>query len=98
MPTAVCRIFGRIMHSQTALRSQLDKGRKNNPLFASPSIRRPTCSPLPLKENGKLINFSSQLFAVHPDHIFHFLSAEPADRRKLVFSKNAVRKHWSMRC
>lgn len=42
MPTAVCRIFGRIMHSQTALHSQLDKGRKNNPLFASPSIRRPT--------------------------------------------------------
>ena len=30
------------MHSQTALRSQLDKGWKNNSSFASPSIRRPT--------------------------------------------------------
>lgn len=30
------------MHLQTALRSQLDKGRKNNSLFASPSIRCPT--------------------------------------------------------
>ena len=30
------------MHSQTALRSQLDKGWKNNSQFASPSIRRPT--------------------------------------------------------
>jgi len=42
MLTTVRRIFGRIMHSQTALRSQLDKGWKNNSLFASPSIRRPT--------------------------------------------------------
>lgn len=32
------------MHSQTALRSQLDKGWKNNSSFASPSIRRPTTS------------------------------------------------------
>ena len=30
------------MHSQTALRSQWDKGWKNNSSFASPSIRRPT--------------------------------------------------------
>ena len=42
MLTAVRRIFGRIMHSQTALRGQWDKGWKNNLLFASPSIRRPT--------------------------------------------------------
>ena len=42
MLTTVRRIFGRIMHSQTALRSQWDKGWKNNLLFASPSIRRPT--------------------------------------------------------
>ena len=44
MLTAVRRIFGRIMHSQTALRGQWDKGWKNNLLFASPSIRRPTTS------------------------------------------------------
>lgn len=43
--TAVRRIFGRIMHSQTALRGQWDKGWKNNLLFASPSIRRPTIKP-----------------------------------------------------
>ena len=42
--TAVRRIFGRIMHSQTALRGQWDKGWKNNLLFASPSIRRPTAN------------------------------------------------------
>ncbi len=42
MLTTVRRIFGRIMHSQTALRSQWDKGWKNNSRFASPSIRRPT--------------------------------------------------------
>ena len=48
MLTTVRRIFGRIMHSQTALRSQLDKGWKNNSLFASPSIRRPTDIVCPL--------------------------------------------------
>ncbi len=42
MLTTVRHIFGRIMHSETALHSQWDKGRKNNLLFASPSIRRPT--------------------------------------------------------
>ena len=42
MLTTVRRICGRIMHSQTALRSQWDKGWKNNSQFASPSIRRPT--------------------------------------------------------
>ena len=46
MLTTVRHIFGRIMHSETALHSQWDKGRKNNLLFASPSIRRPTaCHP-----------------------------------------------------
>ena len=44
MLTTVRHIFGRIMHSETALHSQWDKGRKNNLLFASPSIRRPTTS------------------------------------------------------
>ena len=43
MLTTVRHIFGRIMHSETALHSQWDKGRKNNLLFASPSICRPTC-------------------------------------------------------
>ena len=42
IPTTTCSIFGRILHLQTALRSQWDKCRKNNSLFASPSIRRPT--------------------------------------------------------
>lgn len=42
MLTAVRRIFGRIAHSQIALRSQWDKRWKNNLPFASPSIRRPT--------------------------------------------------------
>ena len=41
------RIFGRVMHSQAALRSQWDKGLKNNSPFASPSIRCPTTK-LPL--------------------------------------------------
>ena len=45
MLTTVRHIFGRIMHSETALHSQWDKGRKNNLLFASPSIRRPTVTP-----------------------------------------------------
>ena len=44
MLTTVRHIFGRIMHSETALHSQWDKGQKNNLLFASPSIRRPTRS------------------------------------------------------
>jgi hypothetical protein len=44
MLTTVRHIFGRIMHSETALCSQWDKGWKNNLLFASPSIRRPTPS------------------------------------------------------
>ena len=35
MLTTVRHIFGRIMHSETALHSQWDKGRKNNLLFAS---------------------------------------------------------------
>ena len=42
MLTTVRHIFGRIMHSETALHGQWDKGRKNNLLFASSSIRRPT--------------------------------------------------------
>ena len=42
MLTAVRCIFGRIVHLQTALRCQWDKCRKNNLLFVSPSIRRPT--------------------------------------------------------
>jgi hypothetical protein len=46
MLTTVRHIFGRIMHSETALCSQWDKGWKNNLLFASPSIRRPTICPL----------------------------------------------------
>lgn len=37
-----CRIFGRIMNLQTALRSQWDKGWKNNSPFVSPAICRPT--------------------------------------------------------
>ena len=44
MLTTVRHIFGRIMHSETALHGQWDKGRKNNLLFASSSIRRPTIS------------------------------------------------------
>ena len=55
MLTTVRHIFGRIMHSETALHSQWDKGRKNNLLFASPSIRRPTVEVLnstPLKFTG----------------------------------------------
>ena len=44
MLTTVRHIFGRIMHSETALCSQWDKGWKNNVLFVSPSIRRPTPS------------------------------------------------------
>ena len=50
MLTAVRRIFGRIAHSQIALRSQWDKRWKNNLPFASPSIRRPTS-----ERNDKLI-------------------------------------------
>ena len=42
MLTAVRCIFGRIMYLQAALRSQWDKNRKNNSLFVSPLIRRPT--------------------------------------------------------
>lgn len=45
MLTTVRHIFGRIMHSETALHGQWDKGRKNNLLFASSSIRRPTIKP-----------------------------------------------------
>ena len=45
MLTAVRRIFGRIAHSQIALRSQWDKRWKNNLPFTSPSIRRPTFKP-----------------------------------------------------
>lgn len=39
---AVCNIFDSIMHLQKALRSLREKSWKNNLLFASPSIRRPT--------------------------------------------------------
>ena len=42
MLTTVRRICGKIMHPQTALHSQWDKGWKNNSQFASLSIRRPT--------------------------------------------------------
>jgi len=42
IPATTCSILGRIVHLQTALRSQWDKCQKNNSLFASPSIRRPT--------------------------------------------------------
>ena len=42
IPVTTCSILGRIVHLQTALRSQWDKCQKNNSLFASPSIRRPT--------------------------------------------------------
>ena len=52
MLTAECRIFGRSMHSQTALRSQWDKGGKNNLRFASPSIRRPTFGHPQFKTGG----------------------------------------------
>ena len=40
--TAVCNIFDSIMHLQKALRSLREKSWKNNLLFVSPSIRRPT--------------------------------------------------------
>ena len=47
MLTTARRIYGKIMHPQTALHSQWDKGWKNNSQFASLSIRRPTvCSSL----------------------------------------------------
>ena len=42
MLTTVRRICGKIMHPQTALHSQWNKGWKNNSQFASLSIRRPT--------------------------------------------------------
>jgi len=44
MLTTARRIYGKIMHPQTALHSQWDKGWKNNSQFASLSIRRPTLS------------------------------------------------------
>ena len=53
MLTTVRHIFGRIMHSETALHSQWDKGRKNNLLFASPSIRRPTLKHFPTFQNDR---------------------------------------------
>ncbi len=46
IPATTCSILGRIVHLQTALRSQWDKCQKNNSLFASPSICRPTISRL----------------------------------------------------
>ncbi len=45
MLTTARRICGKIMHPQTALHSQWDKGWKNNSQFASLSIRRPTIIP-----------------------------------------------------
>ena len=54
MLTTVRHIFGRIMHSETALHSQWDKGRKNNLLFASPSIRRPTVEENMYDQVGKV--------------------------------------------
>jgi len=38
----MCRVFGRRVHLQMALRIQWDKNQKNNSLFLSPSICRPT--------------------------------------------------------
>ena len=55
MLTTVRHIFGRIMHSETVLCSQWDKGWKNNLLFASPSIRRPTLCLFFFFEKGQLI-------------------------------------------
>ena len=52
MLTTVRHIFGRIMHSETALHGQWDKGRKNNLLFASSSIRRPTLRRYEPLDNG----------------------------------------------
>ena len=49
MLATVRRICGRIMHLQPSLRSQWDKGWKNNSLFASPSIRRPTAGKWQIK-------------------------------------------------
>ena len=49
MLTTARRIYGKIMHPQTALHSQWDKGWKNNSLFASPSIRRPTAGKWQIK-------------------------------------------------
>ena len=46
MLTTARRIYGKIMHPQTALHSQWDKGWKNNSQFASLSIRRPTLAQL----------------------------------------------------
>ena len=58
MLTTVRRIFGRIMHSQTALRSQWDKGCKNNSRFASPSICRPALSK---KRKSNILTFKKAL-------------------------------------
>ena len=55
IPATTCSILGRIVHLQTALRSQWDKCQKNNSLFASPSIRRPT--PIRSRGNTKNIRF-----------------------------------------
>ena len=52
--TTVRHIFGRMMHSETALCSQWDKGWKNNLLFASPSIRRPTVEENMYDQVGKV--------------------------------------------
>ena len=64
MLTTVRHIFGRIMHSETALHSQWDKGRKNNLLFASPSIRRPTLYSSYIQFLTHTQNFTSALLCI----------------------------------
>jgi len=66
MLTTVRHIFGRIMHSETALCSQWDKGWKNNLLFASPSIRRPTLCVF------RLLKIFLQTTGFLPYYIFFF--------------------------
>ena len=88
MLTTVRHIFGRIMHSETALHSQWDKGRKNNLLFASPSIRRPT-----VYENI-ITNLPSDEFSLEQiKHIYHLRWGQETSFRDLKHTIGTANFH-----
>lgn len=81
---AVCNIFDSIMHLQKALRSLREKSWKNNLLFVSPSIRRPTIQ-----------QFEEKLGKEHLPELFRMLLlAGPKVEHQLKANEIATEENW----
>ncbi|BDF17444.1 transposase, IS116/IS110/IS902 family [[Clostridium] scindens ATCC 35704] len=88
---AVCNIFDSIMHLQKALRSLREKSWKNNLLFVSPSIRRPTLAVKLIAEIGDIRRLHSAKALI----AWAGIDPPPYESGQFIGSKRKITKRGS---